>query len=97
MALEIRNGNQKGRLYTVPCEKYQAATQWITVLHASKYSPTPFNIFDKSDNRFRRLRDTCDTVFKELLADEWELSSTIASHFHLMKRMLCGMLEFLVY
>ena len=32
-------------------------------------SPTPFNIFDKSDNRFRRFRGTRDTVFKELLAD----------------------------
>ena len=27
---------------------------------------------------------------------EWELLSTIMSHFHLMKRTLCGMLEFLV-
>ena len=27
---------------------------------------------------------------------EWELLSTIMNHFHLMKRMLCGMLEFLV-
>ena len=27
---------------------------------------------------------------------EWELLSTIMSHFHLMKRILCGKLEFLV-
>ena len=31
-------------------------------------SPSPFNIFQKDDHRFRKFRATCDTIFKQLHA-----------------------------